>query len=146
MNRIINLNAYLTYTAFNSVIKNADSVDELFYFVVKSAVYPEGRIEFMAWDFDDILKDKPAHPRRVYRDPLMFACEDKLDRLIQTEPLLYQSYKEILSRMLSDFLTPEKFKIALDSVREEIDRIESEMAVGNYRREAGRTRTVCRNP
>lgn len=68
----------------------------------------------------------------MYRDPLMFACEDKLDRLIQTEPLLYQAYKEVLSHLLRDTLTPERFKETLDSVREEVDRIESETPIRNY--------------
>jgi hypothetical protein len=131
LNEIINLDAYLTWLAFNSILQNADSVDELFYIVVANDRYPQGRIEFMAWDYDDISKPMPSHPKRVYEDPLMFACENELDRLIQQSPMLYKRYKRILSHLINEILTPYKIRASLDSVRNDVDRFERNLINAN---------------
>lgn len=127
LNKILNLDAYLTWMAFNSVMQNADSVDELFYVAVASKAYPEGRIEFMAWDCDDIFKSAPSHPTQVFDDPLMFGCENELDRLIQQQPSLYHRYKRILHQLITHTLTPSNFRSHLDSVRNDAERFEQDL-------------------
>jgi hypothetical protein len=123
----MDIDAYLTWLAFNSAFKNADSVDEIFYYVVISDQYPKGRIELMAWDCDDILAQGPSHPRRVVKHPLFFGCENKLDRIIISDPILLNRYKVILNRLLNADLSPSSVMSCFNSVKNELDCIESEL-------------------
>lgn len=133
LNRIMNIDGYLTWVAFDSVMQNADSVDELFYVAVASHAYPEARIEFMAWDYDDAFKSAPSHPTKVLDDPLMFGCENELDRLIQQQPALYHRYTRILFQLLTHTLTPSIFRSHLDSVRNDAERFELDLIDAPHR-------------
>jgi len=120
LEKIINIDAYLTWLAFNSLVYNRDSFDEIFFYVVKSNRYPEGRIEMMAWDYDDIMKAKPGHPEIALKDPLLFSCEGELDRTIQNEPLLYARLINVFHNLLEHILTESYLDAMLATVLYEV--------------------------
>ena len=130
LNKIMDLDAYFTWIAFNSLLRNADSMDEVFYYVVVDDRHPLGRIELMAWDYDDILKSRPDHGRLAFSNPLMFACEDKLDRLMPTHAALYGQYKRILHHLLENVLTPSEIIAAIDEIWREVDKIDMGLPAG----------------
>lgn len=101
----VDLAGYLRLLAVHALLRNPDYHDELYLCLVPSPELPYGRILFSAWDFDDIMAAAPAHPKRVYDDPLLFAAEDRLDRLIVETPALYARYRETLRRLLNEQLT-----------------------------------------
>ena len=114
---LMNLDLYLRWLSFNSLVRNGDSYDEVYFYLVRSQEFPEGRFELMAWDYDDIMRPRPAHPRLALEDPLLFACEARLDRRIQLEPLLYQRFRRTLRDLLTNRLTPQRLRMALRETR-----------------------------
>jgi len=125
LDNIINLDAYFTWLAFNSLVFNQDTFDEIFFYVLKSNRYPEGRIEMMAWDYDDIMKPSPGHPEIALKDPLLFSCEGELDRVIQSEPLLYARFVNVFHKLLSDILTESELNAMITSVYNEVQHMET---------------------
>jgi hypothetical protein len=124
MEKFFNLEQYLTWLAFNSLVLNRDSFDEIFFYIVESDRFPEGRIELMAWDYDDInLKEKPGHPKLAIKDPLLFSCEGELDRVIQREPVLYRRFMETYHRLLTRVLTKEKLRETSQSVFHDVQKL-----------------------
>jgi hypothetical protein len=120
LRRLIDLDAYLRWLAFNSFVRNADSVDEVFLFQVPVPGRPHGLLRVMGWDYDDLRARRPAHPDRVLRDPLLFGAEDELDRAVQDDPVLYRRFEQIYRRMLEENLTPEHLSEVLARVEREL--------------------------
>ncbi|MCJ7773739.1 MAG: CotH kinase family protein, partial [Desulfobacterales bacterium] len=117
--KIMDLDAYLTWLAFNSLVMCSDTSDEIYYYIVLSKDFPEGRIEFAAWDYDDIMN--PDLPDYAIKDPLLFGCENEFDRVIQSNPVLYTLYKNTLKNLLTDKMTKTHLKTILKEVELEGD-------------------------
>jgi hypothetical protein len=114
--RTLDLEQYFQWRVFNSLVQNGDSIDELFYYERRADPPSPGRLQIMAWDFDDIQQE-PAHPDQVYPDPLMWAAEGELDREIISNPILYARYAAALRGLLNERLTEERLVAELDSVQ-----------------------------
>jgi hypothetical protein len=121
LQRIMNLDAYLTWLAFNSLMMCSDTSDEIYYYIIKSKDFPEGRIEFSAWDYDDIMNSD--QPNFAIKDPLLFGCEHEIDKLVKSDPVLYNRYKKILHDLLTKKMTKTNLKTALKEVFQEVDHI-----------------------
>ena len=117
----MDLDAYLTWLAFNSLVMCSDTSDEIYYYIVKSKDFPEGRIEFAAWDYDDIMN--PIQPNYALQDPLLFGCENEIDKLIQSDLVLYDRYKNILRDLLTKKMTQTHLKDVLNEVAQEGDQL-----------------------
>ena len=118
--RLLDLDGYLRWLAFNSFVRNADSFDEIFFYVVPSPRHPGGELRVMGWDYDDLRAGRPAHPRRTLADPLLFGAEDELDRLVQSRPRLYGRFQWLYRRLLEESLTE-------SHIREVMSRVEAEL-------------------
>ncbi|MCA8973102.1 MAG: CotH kinase family protein, partial [Planctomycetes bacterium] len=59
--RLVDVEALCGWVAFNSLVRNADSVDELFLFEVRRTDDELGRLGLMGWDYDDLMSPA-AHP------------------------------------------------------------------------------------
>ena len=117
--RNLDLEQYLHWRAFNSLVQNGDSIDELFYYERREHPQVPGRLQLMGWDFDDVQQE-PAHPNDVHRDPLMWAAEGELDRQIISNPVLYARYKTVLAGVLGERLSEERLDSELISVEQKI--------------------------
>ena len=113
---LVDFDALAKWMAFNSLVQNADSVDEVFVYEVRSQSQKTGRIGFMGWDYDD-LQTLPAHPDNVHADPLTWAAETKLEKTILKTPQLRARYRDVLRRSLGNVLTEEVIKRELAAVR-----------------------------
>jgi hypothetical protein len=125
--RTLDLDLYLQWLAFNSLVENGDSVDELFYYERREDPQVPGRLRIMAWDFDDI-QEAPAHPESVHPDPLMWAAEGELEQQIISNPVLYARYAEALRRLLEERLTEQRLTGALGSVQQTLVRMEPDLS------------------
>jgi hypothetical protein len=80
---------------------NGDYSDELFLYINPSS----GLYEVMAWDYDDLFKESPheGKPARneAYRDRYLFSLEDRLDKVIAADELVYSKYGDALLGMLA---------------------------------------------
>jgi hypothetical protein len=124
LEEILDLDGYLRWLAFNSLVRNGDSFDEVFFYLAGTAVEPGRRLRVMGWDYDD-LWSKPAHPEDVLDDPLLFASAGDLDRRIQEEPLLYGRFRRVYRRLLAEELTPVRISAVAGTVAGELDELES---------------------
>jgi len=131
-NKIMDLDAYLTWLAFNSLMMCSDTSDEIYYSIVKSNEFPEGRIEFSAWDYDDIMD--PNQPDYVIKDPLLFGCEDEIDKRVKSEPALYDLYKNILKNLLTMKMTEAYLIKVLKNVEQEGDQLSTGLPIEDERR------------
>jgi hypothetical protein len=125
--RALDLEQYFQWRAFNSLVENADSVDEFFYYERRDDPRVPGRLQIMGWDFDDI-QEEPAHPESLHSDPLMWAAEGELDRQIISNPLLYARYTEAVHELLNEHLTERRLTAELDSVQRIVDLMQSEQS------------------
>jgi hypothetical protein len=109
----------MTWLVFNSLVQNADSVDELFFLL---SAQPDGRrkVQFSAWDYDN-LQEPEAHPGDTRYHPLLFGAELPMDDVIMDNPRLFQRFKRQMRDLLSDPWTDEKLIAAIDALQVELD-------------------------
>ncbi len=124
LEQIIDLDGYLRWLAFNSLVKNGDSFDEVFFYLADSPGEPRRRLRIMGWDYDDIMA-KPAHPRVALKDALLYSSEGDLDRLIQAEPVLYRRFCRVYRQLLDDSMTPANISAVTGAVAGELDELDS---------------------
>jgi spore coat protein H len=97
----INTKSYFLWVGFNYFVMNGDYSDELFLYINPSS----GLYEVMAWDYDDLFKESPheGKPARneAYRDRYLFSLEDRLDKVIAADELVYSKYGDALLGMLA---------------------------------------------
>jgi len=101
LQKVINLDSYLQYIAFNFLIMNGDYADEVFFYI-----NPEKQwFEVIAWDYDDILKPFPHEGltarNKEFADKRIFSLEESLDRAIAGNQELYNRYVQALRNLLN---------------------------------------------
>ena len=124
LDRKMNLDRYLRWLAFNSLSENGDSRNELYLFEERTNDAQWGRLDLVAWDYDDV-QERPIRAAEVLRDPLLYGCEMDLDFVIREDKQLYSRYKRVLRNLLEGLLTEEELIATLRNVRETLERIDS---------------------
>jgi hypothetical protein len=120
--RHLDLDAYLTYLAANSMLRNADTQAELFLYERRTDLTVPAPLRPMAWDPDDVgsAREKPG----AIQDPLIYSSVDPFDRLIASDPDLRRRYSALLVRLLEERLTPAYLRQTLRRnvrLRDELD-------------------------
>ena len=112
---ILDIDSYLRWLAFNSLVRNGDSWGEYYSYESRLEKHRYGIVSIVAWDYDDIMAP-PARPEKSFEDPLFYACEEKIDFFIRDNKKLYDRYREILRAMLKEQMTMEHLLETLDHV------------------------------
>lgn len=122
----MDLTAYMKWMAINSLFKNGDGPDEI-YFYADPPSYSQGRIyfRFLPWDFDDLFKAMHPHPinssmAAKYPDSLLYNYEDKLDLKIFQDPVLYAEFKNVVRSLLEGELNEPSTNAIVDHVKADI--------------------------
>jgi hypothetical protein len=118
MDRRIDLDQFLRWLAFQTLMGNGDYVDELFLFSTE-AVRQGGLVEwfsFMAWDMDDLYSACHHSGKHAMDDPwgLLFCAEGNLEKALLTDPVVYQRFVDILEEMMATRVTADDVDAALD--------------------------------
>ncbi len=130
LQKLINLDIYFRFLAFNFLVMNGDYADEVFFYIE-----PQSELfGVIPWDYDDILKPAPHEGRaarnRELVDKKIFSIEESLDRAIAGNNELYTRYertlKELLLRLDSTALTESAYKVI-----GELEQISSDKATAN---------------
>ncbi|MGI9240224.1 MAG: CotH kinase family protein [Verrucomicrobiales bacterium] len=120
--RSIDEQRYFSWLAVNALLRNADSLDELFLYERR----PEGSspkpLQVLAWDYDDILNSelKPG----AISNPLLYGCLDPLEHRVAESPELMARYKRYLAELLKDELSlerVEKIVVETQALRDGLD-------------------------
>ena len=93
--RLMDLEQYFRWLAFNALFENGDSRHELFYYEV------DGQLSLVAWDYDDV-QAPPIRPAEAASDPLLYAAEMSFDFLVRDNPVLYRRYRATMARFLDE--------------------------------------------
>lgn len=125
----MDVDAYMSWMAMNSLYTNGDFPDEIFFYV-DGDLYNEGKIFFrvMPWDFDDLFKamhnvpingTEAAKPEN--RDSILYSYEDRLDRsFAPINPYMYSQFKYITQQVLVNYLTQTATDRLLTQIHSEI--------------------------
>ena len=122
----MDIEAYMKWMIMNSLFKNGDGADEVFFYV-DDEMYAAGKIYFriMPWDFDDLFKSMhnvSINQTELDRNPntIIYNFEDKLDLKIANDQVLYAELKRLARNLLMTELSQEKTSAILDSIQEDI--------------------------
>jgi hypothetical protein len=113
---------YLLWLAFNSALRNGDSIDEVFFY--DGPTRPAGTDltrpwwGVMAWDQDEIFHD--CHPGTPVPEPLLFCAESALDALIARHLPIRIAYVTQLRTVLEGPLRPDAFRATLENAAAEV--------------------------
>jgi hypothetical protein len=113
---------YLLWLAFNSALRNGDSIDEVYFYdgperpAEADPNQPWWRV--MAWDQDEIFHD--CHPGTPVPEPLLFCAESSLDALVASDLPIRTAYVAQLRTVLEGPLRPAAFRAALERAAAEV--------------------------
>lgn len=119
LSKLIDVEMYMKWLAFNYLLRNGDYTDELYFYIDPE----EDRFKLIPWDYDDVFSSEPhegAEKRELcLGDRFIYSSEDPLDVKIAKDDYLYALYLEQFNKMLKQ-LTPEDFKVELESIYAEL--------------------------
>eukprot|EP00754_Rhynchopus_humris_P039900 Rhum_TRINITY_DN22978_c0_g1::Rhum_TRINITY_DN22978_c0_g1_i1::g.176722::m.176722 len=110
--RQLHLQQYLVWLALNSLLRNGDYDDEVFF--VGSAQQSGSALRIHAWDFDNVYEDCHKKGKHALKgQPLMYCAETALDKRIAGDKTLLRLYKQTLSCVLRTHGSHSAWKSAL---------------------------------
>jgi len=124
LHQYVDLDAYFRWLAFNSLLQNGDTADELYLYEKRDGPKKLGRLSIMAWNCDE-LQSEISHVERMHLDELFWAAGQRLDKQILENPLLYKQYSQVLDKLLKEVLTENYLLGELEEVREIVDGIDT---------------------
>lgn len=117
--KLIDVPQYCRWLAVNTLLKNGDYLDEVFFY--QQDIRNSKQFKINAWDYDDIFN--PPHGGHDYENSLIYCDEDPLDKKIGEDSLLYDVFKKELNEIVNTVFTDEYVaslkKLLLEYVAEE---------------------------
>jgi hypothetical protein len=101
LHSLIDIPQYCRWLALNTVFKNGDYLDELFFY--QQDVDGNKQFKINAWDYDDLFN--PPHWGNDYTTSLIYCNEDPLDVAIGSDSTLYDIFKQELNSIVNSTLT-----------------------------------------
>jgi len=128
LNRIINLDQYFKWLAFNYLVMNGDYTDEVFFYF-----HPKDhRFHIIPWDYDDVFASQPHegwYDRNLkLSDRLLFSGEAPFDAVIDKDDYLYKHYLVNFKSVLY-LLNPKYIKSRFEQVYRELHPFYSQEAI-----------------
>ncbi|WP_026952637.1 CotH kinase family protein [Algoriphagus mannitolivorans] len=91
----LDLENYMSWMAFNFLVRNGDYADEVFFYIDPES----GLFKIIPWDYDDIFSAFPHEGKAAQRSnptAYIFSKEDELDKKIAEDEFLYSKYLEVV--------------------------------------------------
>jgi len=108
LSKVLDIEQYFTWMAFNYLIENGDYTDEVFFYNI--AEHDSIKFGIIPWDYEDILYDYPREGYLLryinFGDRLAFSSEDDLDFELITDNYTYIKYLEILAGVVQEISIP----------------------------------------
>lgn len=143
LERRIDLDQFLRWVALNSLLRNGDSVDEIYFLGTESRTAPGGAFfSIGAWDLDDLYSSCHNGGLDAMPDPrgLTWCVEGRLERRILGDPAGYARYVQVLADLLAR-LTPADFQAGIDQTAAELLPFFADPAIRAASEEIGRPDT-----
>ena len=115
----LELDGYLRYLGFNSLLMNGDFIDEAFF--ASSMEDGVERYRVMGWDNDDLLNNCHFGGNNAIEDAcgVTYCTEAKVDYALLRSPAVYERYLNALAFVM-EMLTPELLQWTMDEVQEDL--------------------------
>ena len=113
---LVNMTQYISLMAFNSLLLNADTVDEVFFYQ-KTASFP---MSVMGWDFDDVLGNRCESMDTAFRDPLLFCSTAALDMAVASDEVFREELRGHLLELMNGVLSNKNVQRVVNSVAQEL--------------------------
>ncbi len=126
--KILDLDLYLQWLAFNSMVRNSDSQKEYYGYETRLQKNAYGILKLMAWDYDGIMAP-PAHPEKHLNDELLYACADPIDYFIKENKILYDRYKSILNNLLNNQMPLNHLLASIEKIHKKLDSIDTGFSI-----------------
>ncbi len=121
----MNIEKYFKLLTLQTMLKNGDYSDEVFFYAVNS---PQGiYFDIIPWDFEDLFSS--PHPTRAnktaakggwFNKSILYSFEDPLDIAIFKDTQLHNAFKETAKNYLNTVLTETLIDESINEVRETI--------------------------
>gem|GEM_PF-1335658 len=120
----LDLDDYLTYVAFESLLSTGDYIDEIYFYGVESARRPEpiDWYDVHGWDMDDLFTTCHHAGQFAMPDPfgLVFCAEGDLEKRLLVDPVVYARYVDLLEGLITTRLTEDVFDQALKHTADQL--------------------------
>jgi len=121
LSKLLDVEQYFTWMAFNYLIGNQDYTDEVFFY--NKSEDESIKFGIIPWDYDDIFSEFPREGYLVryinFGDKLAFSSEDDLDYKIVKDDYTYNKYLEVLAKVTN--------KLSVDLLKEVFDQTYQEL-------------------
>jgi hypothetical protein len=130
----MDLDQYLLWVATNTLLRNGDSIDEL-WLLATERIDSQGVLRdyyhFAGWDPEDIFTLCHFGGPTAFVDPheLVYCAEADWDHTLLSDPYIYSTYVDILEDLASNRLTDTVFQSACDRTEAELSRLLSRPGV-----------------
>jgi spore coat protein H len=120
----LNLSRYMKWLLVNSLLRNGDYSDEVFFYLDSSD--PSRKFDIMPWDFDDLFKaphesDENLRFKDEIASGLLYGFENPLDQKIYFDPALNRLLHEEAKKLFTS-ITPELVTKIVDSIASDLIR------------------------
>ena len=112
----VNMTQYISLMAFNSLLLNADTQDDVFFYQA-TASFP---MSVMGWDFDDVLGNRCESMDTAFRDPLLFCSTAALDMAVASDAVFRKELRSQLLELMSGVLSHNNVRRVVNSVAQEL--------------------------
>ena len=113
----MNLDQFLAFLAFQTLMGNGDYVDEMWLYSTQTVRAGEVRdwFSFMAWDMDDLFSKCHHSGKHAMEDPhdILYCAEGNLEKALLADPVVYARFIDILDKMMTEQVTAERVNEAL---------------------------------
>lgn len=120
LDALMDVDRYLRWLAFNTFVRNGDTIDEAMFF----ASMEKGTLFFrhMGWDADDLFSACHHYSKYALEDPygLIYCAEGNLDHALLRSPALYARYVDHLEALLLHALPDELLAATMLQLRDEL--------------------------
>jgi hypothetical protein len=122
LDRAMDFDGYLGWLAFQSLFRNGDFVDEVYFYASDEPAGGGWYWRVHGWDSDDLFSDCHHAGKFAFDDPaeLIYCAEGDLDQAMWASPALYARYVERLERLMDVELPEARVERDLAEVRGEL--------------------------
>ena len=117
MSQRMDLDRFLTFLAFHTLMGNGDYVDEAF-FISTEAVRGDELVDWyqlIAWDMDDLFSACHHGGKHAMADPfdILFCAEGNIEKAIMGDAAVYARFIDTLEKMMQEQVTHQALEDAL---------------------------------
>lgn len=115
--RVLDIDLYLTWLAYNALVQIADTLDELFFYQTADSGDRLSKLKIAAWDYD-LLFGPEGQNTNGNISPLFSGVECRFGYAVSQNPFLLSRYRNIMRRLLLATFTDSNIENKLNLIKD----------------------------